>query len=191
MFGLGTTELIIILVLVMIIFGAGKLPQVGGALGKGLRNFKDGVKEGDEEKSGGIATNIGIHLFDMLHFLFGKVQAIEVHYSSKTAICGTLEFSDAVVSWFLSVDFNDVPVKEKKAGLKTFRALEVDDYFMEFSGGFENLHSLSYERILSKNGFGIADARSAIETVYKIRHAAVTKPKIVAHPILKSLKNKI
>ena len=162
-----------------------KLTYVTGRGNWYLQSWK-----GDEEKSGGIATNIGIHLFDMLHFLFGKVQAIEVHYCSKTAICGCLEFADAVVSWFLSVDFNDVPAKEKKAGLKTFRALEVDDYFMEFSGGFENLHRLSYEKILGNDGFGIAEARSAIETVYKIRHAAMTKPKIAAHPMLKSLKNK-
>ncbi len=125
--------------------------------------------KGDEKKSGGIATNIGVHFYDMLHFVFGELQENVVHYSSATKAAGYLEYQHARVRWFLSIDTNDVPAEIRENGQRTFRSITVDGDEIEFSGGFTDLHTLSYRHILDEGGFGIEENRVAIETVAAIR----------------------
>ncbi|HDZ08441.1 Gfo/Idh/MocA family oxidoreductase [Pseudohongiella sp.] len=125
--------------------------------------------KGDEKKSGGIATNIGVHFYDMLHFVFGKLQTNIVHYNSSTKSGGYLEYESARVRWFLSVDVNDVPEDIRTAGQRTFRSIIVNGDEVEFSGGFTDLHTRSYEEILAGRGFGLEENRIAIETVASIR----------------------
>tara|TARA_R110002110_G_scaffold139153_1_gene325661 strand:+ start:2494 stop:3438 length:945 start_codon:yes stop_codon:yes gene_type:complete len=127
--------------------------------------------KGDEKKSGGIATNIGVHFFDMLHFIFGKLQDNKVHLSEETRAAGYLEYEHARVRWFLSIDVNDVPAPVRERGQRTFRSITVDCQEIEFSGGFTDLHTRSYEEILAGRGFGLEENRVAIETVAHIRHA--------------------
>ncbi len=125
--------------------------------------------KGEEKKSGGIATNIGVHFYDMLHFVFGKLQTNIVHYNSPTKAGGYLEYESARVRWFLSVDVNDVPEGVRTAGQRTFRSITANDEEIEFSGGFTDLHTRSYEEILAGRGFGLEENRIAIETVASIR----------------------
>lgn len=127
--------------------------------------------KGEEKKSGGIATNIGVHFFDMLHFLFGRLQDIKVHLSEDTRAAGYLEYERARVRWFLSIDINDVPVQVRDQGQRTFRSITVDQQEIEFSSGFTDLHIKSYEEILAGRGFGLEENRVAIETVSHIRTA--------------------
>lgn len=126
--------------------------------------------KGDPRKSFGVATNIGVHFYDMLHFVFGKLQRNVVHYSSAHKAAGYLEYESARVRWFLSIDANDLPdaVKGKKP---TYRSITVDDQEIEFSEGFTDLHTVSYQAILDGNGYGIEDARHCVETVDVIRSA--------------------
>ncbi len=126
--------------------------------------------KGDSKKSGGIATNIGVHFYDMLYFVFGKLHANIVHYSSPTKAGGYLEYDNARVRWFLSIDFNDVPIYVRTAGQRTFRSITVNGQEIEFSDGFTDLHTRSYEEILSGKGFGLEENRTAIETVADIRN---------------------
>jgi len=128
--------------------------------------------KGDIKKSGGIATNIGVHFFDMLHFVFGKLQNNIVHHVSDTKAAGYLEYANARVRWFLSVDIEDVPVDIQAKGQRTFRSITVDGEEIEFSGGFTDLHNRSYEEILAGRGFGLEENRTAISTVSFIRDAA-------------------
>lgn len=125
--------------------------------------------KGDIKKSGGIATNIGVHFFDMLHFVFGKLQDNIVHHVSDTKAAGYLEYENARVRWFLSVDIEDVPVEVQARGQRTFRSITVDGEEIEFSGGFTDLHNRSYEEILAGRGFGLEENRTAIKTVSFIR----------------------
>ncbi|WP_284734600.1 Gfo/Idh/MocA family oxidoreductase [Sphingosinicella terrae] len=127
--------------------------------------------KGDEKKSGGIATNIGVHFFDMLHFVFGDLQQNRVHLSEPTRASGYLEYERARVRWFLSVDADDLPPDALAAGKRTFRSITVDGEEIEFSGGFADLHTRSYEAILAGKGFGLEASRCAIETVAAIRTA--------------------
>lgn len=127
--------------------------------------------KGDLKKSGGIATNIGVHFFDMLHFIFGDLQRNEVHLSADTRAAGYLEYTKARVRWFLSVDLEDVPAIQRENGQRTFRSIAVDGEEIEFSSGFTDLHTRSYEEILAGRGFGLEANRVAIETVAKIRKA--------------------
>ncbi|MCO5101264.1 MAG: Gfo/Idh/MocA family oxidoreductase [Burkholderiaceae bacterium] len=142
--------------------------------------------KGDEKKSGGIATNIGVHFFDMLHFVFGALQENVVHHLSDTKAAGYLEYENARVRWFLSIDVEDVPRAQREAGQRTYRSITVDGDEIEFSGGFTDLHVRSYEEILAGNGFGLEDNRTAIETVAAIR---TKRPAIAAgspvHPFLR------
>ena len=128
--------------------------------------------KGDEKKSGGIATNIGVHFFDMLHFIFGDLQNNVVHLSEDVRAGGYLEYEHARVRWFLSVDANDLPQAQKDADQRTFRSITVDGEEIEFSGGFADLHTVSYEKILAGEGFGLEANRCAIKTVADIRSAA-------------------
>jgi UDP-N-acetyl-2-amino-2-deoxyglucuronate dehydrogenase len=139
--------------------------------------------KGDAGKSGGIATNIGVHFFDLLHFVFGKLQDNVVHCIEDTRAGGYLEYERARVRWFLSVNIADVPVKLRETGKRTFRSLTLDGDEFEFSDGFGDLHTRSYEEILAGRGFTIEDNRAAVETVSAIRSLPVT-PHGEVHPIL-------
>lgn len=141
--------------------------------------------KGDMKKSGGIATNIGVHFFDMLHFIFGALQDNIVHHSSDTKAAGYLEYERARVRWFLSVDVEDVPAKQREAGQRTYRSITVDGEEIEFSGGFTDLHTRSYEEILAGRGFGLEENRTAIATVAAIRNANVAPLTGDYHPFLK------
>ena len=132
--------------------------------------------KGDIKKSGGIATNIGVHFFDMLHFVFGCLQNNFVHYNSEIKSAGYLEYENARVRWFLSLDINDVPRAHRERGQRTFRSIKVDGTEIEFSGGFADLHTRSYEEILAGRGFGLEENRVAIETVACIRSAKISLP---------------
>jgi UDP-N-acetyl-2-amino-2-deoxyglucuronate dehydrogenase len=136
--------------------------------------------KGDVKKSGGIATNIGVHFFDMLHHVFGHLQLNTVHLSQPTRAAGYLEYERARVRWFLSVDLEDVPLPHRRAGQRTYRAMVVDGEEIEFSDGFGDLHQRSYEAILQGHGYGLDANRVAIETVSSIRTAA---PAAIAGPV--------
>jgi UDP-N-acetyl-2-amino-2-deoxyglucuronate dehydrogenase len=128
--------------------------------------------KGDTRKSFGVATNIGVHFYDMLHFVFGKLQRNIVHYSSETKVAGFLEYERARVRWFLSTDANDLPPQTlgKKS---TFRNIDISGEQLEFSEGFTDLHTISYQEILAGRGYGLSDARHCIETVNVIRSAPI------------------
>ncbi len=142
--------------------------------------------KGDIEKSGGIATNIGVHFFDMLTWIFGDVQENVVHLMKKDKAAGYLQLEKARVRWYLSIDYNDIPDPIKEKGQRTFRSITVDGQEIEFSGGFTDLHTLSYQEILAGRGFGVECARKSIQTVYDIRNAAITPLKGDYHPFLKN-----
>ena len=129
--------------------------------------------KGDEKKSGGIATNIGVHFFDMLHFVFGELQENRVTRHEPTCAGGYLEYERARARWFLSIDEDDLPLQQKQEGKRTFRSITVDGEEIEFSGGFTDLHTRSYEEVLAGNGFGLAETRPSIEAVAHIRTARV------------------
>jgi len=139
--------------------------------------------KGDEQKSGGIATNIGVHFYDMLAFVFGRLQRIVVHHRSEQRAAGYLEYEKARVRWFLSIDRADLPAN-RPDGQPTFRSITVDGEEVEFSGGFTDLHTLSYREILAGNGFPLDDVRPSIETVARIRSADIEPGKGAWHPFL-------
>lgn len=143
--------------------------------------------KGDESKSGGIATNIGVHFFDMLHFIYGKLQVNIVHLSTPNKAAGYLEYEGARVRWFLSVDVNDVPAIERAQGKRTFRSITANGEAIEFSDGFTDLHTRSYQEILEGRGFGLEENRVAIQTVAQIRDAAVVEVGEM-HPYVACLK---
>jgi len=137
-------------------------------------------------KSGGIATNIGVHFFDMLTWIFGDVQESVVHVSESKKASGFLYLKNARVRWFMSLDLNDVPKEIRDQGQRTFRSIAVEGEEIEFSGGFSDLHTLSYIEILKGNGFGLEDARSSLNTVYNIRYARPIGLKGDYHPMCKN-----
>ncbi len=141
--------------------------------------------KGDTKKSGGIATNIGVHFFDMLHFIFGDLQDNIVHHMSDTKAAGYLEYENARVRWFLSIDINDIPLSLRTSGQRTYRSITVNNDEIEFSGGFTELHNRSYEEILAGRGFGLEENRTAITTVATIREAVPLGLKGNFHPFLK------
>ncbi len=145
-----------------------------------LRSWK-----GDVSKSGGIATNIGVHFFDMLYYIFGALQQNVVHLTSDTRAAGYLEYEHARVRWFLSVDVEDVPQEQREAGQRTYRSITVDGEEIEFSGGFTDLHTRSYEEILAGRGFGLEENRTAIATVAAIRSAIPGALVGDYHPLLR------
>lgn len=142
--------------------------------------------KGNESKSGGIATNIGIHFYDMLIWIFGDVQKNIVHYNSDTKAAGYFELKNARVRWFLSIDSKDLPECAIQENKRTYRSIEVDKQEIEFSEGFGDLHTISYKEILSGNGFGLDTAFPSINTVYQIRNAAISTLKEDYHPMLKN-----
>ena len=141
--------------------------------------------KGDSEKSGGVATNIGVHFFDMLTYIFGDVKENIVHYRDKMKVAGYLELEKARVRWFLSLDINDVLEKIRKTGQRTYRSITVEGKEIEFSGGFTELHNISYQKILAGKGFGLEDARQSINTVFQIRNAHPVGLRGDYHPFLK------
>ena len=143
--------------------------------------------KGAAEQSGGIATNIGVHFYDMLHFVFGAVQQNVVHYTSPTKAAGYLEYENARVRWFLSIDVNDVPKERRDEGQRTYRSITCDGEEIEFSGGFTDLHTRSYQEILKGKGFGLEENRVAINTVANIRNGAINLKGGEQHPFLKAL----
>ena len=144
--------------------------------------------KGDVEKSGGVATNIGVHFFDMLSWIFGEVKENRVHVLEKNKAAGILELEKARVRWFLSIDYDDIPREIKSTGLRTYRSITLDGKEIEFSGGFTDLHTVSYEKILEGEGFGLEAARNSIQTVYTIRNTTPVGLKGEYHPILKQIK---
>ena len=141
--------------------------------------------KGSIDKSGGIATNIGIHFFDMLMWIFGKLLYSEVHYSDTKKVGGFMELEQANVRWFLSLDKADLPEPAREKGQSTFRSILIDGREVEFSGGFTDLHTMVYRDVLAGKGYGLEDARPSIELVHKIRSAKPTGVKgYYAHPLL-------
>lgn len=128
--------------------------------------------KGDLSKSGGIATNIGVHFFDMLSWIFGEVVSQEVSTHKADHAAGTLRLKQANVKWFLSINYDHIPEEVKQKGKRTFRLLTIEGEEIEFSDGFTDLHTRSYEEILRGNGFGLEDARNSIQIVHAIRDAS-------------------
>jgi len=129
--------------------------------------------KGDIQKSGGIATNIGVHFFDMLLWIFGDVKENKILQHTNDTAAGTLELEKANVDWFLSIDANTLPDEVKKEGKRTFRTLTIDGDAFEFSEGFTELHTRSYEEIIAGRGFPVSETKKAIEIVSKIRDGKV------------------
>jgi len=141
--------------------------------------------KGDGEKSGGIATNIGVHFFDMLGWIFGDVKQNVVNVHTHDRAAGYLEFDKARVRWFLSINYDTLPEEIKATGKRTYRSITIDGEEIEFSDGFTELHTDSYKDILSGGGFRIGEARKAIQTVYDIRHTEPIGLKGEYHPFCK------
>jgi UDP-N-acetyl-2-amino-2-deoxyglucuronate dehydrogenase len=141
--------------------------------------------KGQPEKSGGVATNIGIHFFDLLIWLFGPVCSIRVHHADTSRIGGFLELEKARVRWFLSVDHSDLPPVAKQARKTTFRSITVDGQEIEFSEGFTDLHTCVYDKTLAGDGFGISDARPSIELTHRIRNSEISALDALTHPFLR------
>lgn len=142
--------------------------------------------KGDVSKSGGIATNIGVHFYDMLSWVFGDLKNNIVHLHTADSAGGYLEFDRARVRWFLSIDYDLIPNEVKEKGLRTFRSIKIENEELEFSGGFTDLHTLSYQDILAGNGYGLEDCKQAINIVHDIRHMTpVSFSKGEYHPLVK------
>lgn len=141
--------------------------------------------KGDISKSGGVATNIGIHFFDMLAWVFGKVKSNHVFLSEPRKASGFIELEKAYVSWYLSIDKNDLPEQAVLKNRPTYRSITLDEQEIEFSDGFTDLHTEIYKDILDGGGFRIEDARISIELAHDIRHAKIKQPgSEEAHPVL-------
>ena len=132
--------------------------------------------KGDVSKSGGIASNIGVHFFDMLTWIFGDVKENIVHVHTHDRAGGYLELERARVRWFLSINEDLLPDEVKAKGQRTYRSIIIENEELEFSGGFTDLHTISYQEILKGNGYGIEATRKAIEIVHDIRHSVSVKP---------------
>ena len=141
--------------------------------------------KGDISKSGGIASNIGIHFFDMLGWVFGKLKSNIVHLHTHDRASGYLEFEKARVRWFLSINYDVLPKKIKEKGKRTFRSITVDGNEIEFSDGFFDLHTKSYENIINDQGFGLKDTRQSIDIVHEIRNKEISSLKDDYHPLVK------
>lgn len=141
--------------------------------------------KGNEEKSGGIASNIGIHFFDMLIWVFGAVQDYELHISEQDRMSGFIELEGAYVRWFLSISSKDLPKEVADEGKTTFRSITVDENEIEFTEGFTDLHTAVYNDILNGKGFGISEARPSIELVYDIRNSVPNMNSDKLHPFIK------
>lgn len=139
--------------------------------------------KGNDEKSGGVSTNIGIHFFDMLGWIFGEVRKNTVHIHTHDRAAGYLEFDRARVRWFLSINADTLPTDARSKGMRTHRSILIDGEMFEFSQGFSELHTKSYDEILQGRGFDLEDSRQAVETVYEIRRAEPMGLKGEYHPL--------
>ena len=141
--------------------------------------------KGDVSKSGGIATNIGVHFFDMLTWIFGKIKSNVVHIHTNECSAGYLELERARVRWFLSINYNSLPQQVKEKGMRTYRSITIDGEEIEFSTGFTDLHTVSYRNILNNQGYRIEDTRQAINIVHQIRNTKPVGIKGDYHPLVK------
>lgn len=141
--------------------------------------------KGDETKAGGVGMNIGVHFFDMLQWIYGKVLSFELHLHDSERMAGLLELERARVRWFLSVAKSDLPHNPNQKGASTFREIIADDQAVEFTDGFSDLHTRVYEDVLSGRGTGIDEARPAIELVYNLRHASPSVAGEGVHPFVR------
>ena len=144
-----------------------------------LRSWK-----GELEKSGGVATNIGVHFFDMLTWMFGEVEHMEIHVADDRTCSGNFELERASVQWFLSIDNRHIPADRREEGQRTYRSITIDNEEIEFSSGFSDLHTEIYRRTLDGRGFGLEDTREAIKLVQLIRTATPSGVKQHSHPFL-------
>ncbi len=144
--------------------------------------------KGEESKSGGIATNIGIHFFDMLAWVFGAPRAMELHHQSPETAAGAMELEHARVRWLLSVDAKALPEEAIARKQRTWRSVRVDEREVEFSEGFTDLHTLTYRDILAGGGFGLGEARTAVQIVHDLREAPVGVGSIAPHAMLARLR---
>lgn len=141
--------------------------------------------KGDPSKSGGIATNIGVHFFDLLLWLFGSVRRSEVHLSTSQKMAGLLELEWADVTWLLSIDKDDLPPGHLEAGKPAYRSLSIDGQPIDFSEGFTDLHTEVYRDVLAGGGFGLAEAKPSVELAYALRTSPVTERPSLVHPQLR------
>jgi len=141
--------------------------------------------KGDESKSGGVASNIGVHFYDMLAWVFGPVQKNVVHLHNHDRAAGYLEFKQARVRWFLSINYDLIPEEIKAKGQRTYRSITVDGKVVEFSEGFFDLHTKSYQHILEGKGFGLQDAMTSVQMVHDIRNAELSPLQGDYHPLAK------
>jgi len=146
--------------------------------------------KGDIQKSGGIASNIGVHFFDMLTWVFGGVKENIVHLHEHDRASGYMELENAKVRWFLSINEETLPDEIRAKGQRTYRSITVDGEEIEFSNGFFDLHTTSYEHILKGSGFGLEDARTSVEIVHEIRNKVVTIGGSQRHPLVDLPKSK-
>jgi len=140
--------------------------------------------KGFDEKSGGVATNIGVHFYDMLHFIFGDIKKNEVHHRDQKTSSGYLEYDRARVRWFLSIDANHLPENAIQGEKLTYRSIDIEGEELEFSDGFTDLHTQSYQNILAGTGYGVEENRAAIQTVSDMRRAVITANPERPHPLL-------
>ena len=140
--------------------------------------------KGDVSKSGGVAMNIGVHFFDLLVWLFGACIRSEVHYAAPEKMAGFLELEWADVTWFLSLDREDLPAGYAESGKPAYRSLTMNGREIEFSEGFTELHTTAYKEILAGRGFGLADAKPSVELVYALRSANIVQRPEREHPML-------
>ena len=145
--------------------------------------------KGSQQKSGGVALNIGIHFFDLLLWLFGGVERSTVHLKAPRKMAGALELERARVRWFLSTDETDLPDHVRESGGYAYRSMTCDGQEIEFSGGFTDLHTKVYEEILAGRGAGVRDARPAIELVHSINQTEESPALGGAHPLLSKARN--
>jgi UDP-N-acetyl-2-amino-2-deoxyglucuronate dehydrogenase len=141
--------------------------------------------KGDVSKSGGVASNIGVHFFDMLTWIFGDVQNSKVHLHNHDRASGLLQFKKANVRWFLSIDADTLPAEIAAKGQTTYRSIKINGDEIEFSNGFKDLHTVSYQYILDKKGFGLEDAKKSIEIIHDIRKSKMSPLLNDFHPFVK------
>lgn len=142
--------------------------------------------KGNSERSGGLATNIGIHFFDMLTWIFGSVVRSELHFSNSETISGFLELEHARVRWFLSVSEKSLPPEVREKGQRTYRSINVNGEDVEFSSGFTDLHTEIYRKAVNNEGFGIQENVASIDIVHNLRHAEALGVQPHSHSILKN-----
>jgi UDP-N-acetyl-2-amino-2-deoxyglucuronate dehydrogenase len=143
--------------------------------------------KGSLEKSGGVVTNIGVHFFDMLGWIFGECKSSVVHLRQDNCAAGALVLEGARVRWFLSVNADHLPEAQRTTGQRTYRSVTVDGAELEFSDGFTDLHTVSYKEILAGRGYGLRDASQSIALVHAIRHASVAADLEDSHPMCRAI----